>query len=313
MEKTTPSDSNTPIISVIIPTFNGSHYLRKAILSAMPESQGVKDLEIIVVDDKSNDNSYEIAKSFPSPVRAFKLKNNGGVANARNFGISKSRGQYIALLDQDDMFLPNKLKTQLAVMHSDPSLVLCHGNISVINDIDEIIPHDTLGHRNPPPSGEVTSSLFQWNHVIACTAFFCKDAYLKVGEFNTKTWGTDDYEMWLNLSLQGKFKYINEVISQYRWHDSNASKRAALMVFNRMSARTEFLKRHPRESTKIQTKIIAQVLYQHAKDFSYNLTTMREYVLARKTISIAMQFVSKRHKLSLGKIYIKTFIHQILK
>lgn len=304
--------SAQPLVSVIIPTYNGAAYLREAISSATPESQGIREVEIIVVDDQSKDNSHEIAKSFQYPVTAFRLSQNGGVANARNYGISKARGRYIALLDQDDIFLPNKLKEQVNIMQADSTLVLCHGNILVVNEHGMPIEHDKLGHQSPPPSGLVTKELFEWNHVLACTTLFRKDAFLKAGGFNVSLWGTDDYEMWLNLSLQGNFKYIDEIIAKYRWHDSNASKRDALMIFNRMSARTEFLKRNSGTSSKINSDFINKVLSQHTKDFSYNLTKMQEYALARKMISTVMQFISTQQKLSLSKIYLKTFIHQMI-
>jgi len=305
------SQTSGPLISVIIPTYNGSLYLRETIHSAMPQQQGMDEIEIIVVDDQSKDNSHEIAKSFPHPVRAFKLSENGGVANARNFGISVARGQYIALLDQDDIFLPNKLKKQVAKMLSDQNLILCHGNIAVINDTSKVIAHDTLGHDSPPPSGQVTESLFKWNHVIACTAIFRKDAFIKTGGFNRKTWGTDDYEMWLQLSTYGDFKYLDEIIAHYRWHDSNASKNDALMIHNRLTARIEFLKTNPNVTSKLDSDFIKQEITRHTKDFSYNLTKLREYDFARKTVKLATPFISFRQKISLYIIYAKTYIHQL--
>ena len=102
-----------PTVSVVIPAYNSASYLAEAVESAL--GQTFKDLEILVVDDGSTDETQELMRRYGPPVRCLSQENTG-VATARNRGIDESRGRYVAFLDADDVWQPDKLEKQLAAL-----------------------------------------------------------------------------------------------------------------------------------------------------------------------------------------------------
>ena len=109
----------TPGVSVVIPVYNGEQYLADAIQSV--RDQTYQNVEVIVVDDGSTDESADVAKKFGEAIR-YVHQSNGGVGKARNTGIAAARGAYLAFLDQDDLWLPDKLAVQVAYLDSHPEV-----------------------------------------------------------------------------------------------------------------------------------------------------------------------------------------------
>jgi glycosyltransferase involved in cell wall biosynthesis len=121
---------NGPKVSVVIPTFNRAHLLEQ-IESVC--TQTVKDIEIIVVDDGSSDGTPDVVKHFGNRVRFFRQEH-GGLNVARNFGLRRARGNFIALLDDDDLWLPFKIELQLSVMNRFPELAYIFSNFAIFNE-----------------------------------------------------------------------------------------------------------------------------------------------------------------------------------
>src|SRR5437867_2556724 len=111
--------SMPPCVSVVIPVYNGERYLADAIQSVL--DQTYENFEVIVVDDGSTDESAAVAKRFGEAIR-YVHQANGGVSKARNTGIAEARGVYLAFLDQDDLWLPDKLSVQVAYLDSHPEV-----------------------------------------------------------------------------------------------------------------------------------------------------------------------------------------------
>lgn len=111
--------SGTPTVSVVIPTYNRAEWLPASVGSVL--AQTVKPLEILIVDDGSTDNTQEVCAGFPAPVRYLRQEN-AGVSSARNLGMSEAKGDYVALLDSDDLWVPRKLEIQLAFHRSFPEI-----------------------------------------------------------------------------------------------------------------------------------------------------------------------------------------------
>ncbi|WP_298764374.1 glycosyltransferase [uncultured Polaribacter sp.] len=118
-------------VSVIIPTFNRSKYLEEAILSVV--NQTYEDIEILVIDDGSKENYAEnICRKYNNCF--YYHKNNGGLSSARNYGISKAKGKYIAFLDDDDVWKKNKLEVQCKILDKDTDIACVHSSAIVINE-----------------------------------------------------------------------------------------------------------------------------------------------------------------------------------
>jgi glycosyltransferase involved in cell wall biosynthesis len=125
-----------PLVTVIIGAYNAERYLAEAIDSVLAQTH--PRLELIVVDDGSTDGSGRIAESYGDPVRCIRQEN-GGMAAARNRAIPEARGDYLAFLDADDRFPPDKLRSQLAVFEAQPELDVVYGHVTefLSPDLDE--------------------------------------------------------------------------------------------------------------------------------------------------------------------------------
>jgi len=299
-------NNSCPVVSVIIPTYNGSDYICEAIDSVFLQEN--VSFEIVVVDDGSTDDTWMKLQKYGTHIKCFK-KNNGGVASARNFGLLKSSGKYIALLDQDDRFLPGKLDAQILVMDSNDSVVLCHANIKMIDEEGHDIKNGFLIHdsEKPPSSGFILEELFKWNTILACTVLVRRDVLNRVNGFNESLWGVDDYEAWLKLSLQGDIIYLNKQLSEYRWHSSNASRDTFKMSLGRLMARDVFLQKNKNAKELLGRKIISSVFIKHAKDFSFPLYKLGETEKARKILQIAIRYAP--FSLILWKMYAASFFY----
>ena len=124
---------HTPLVSIIIPVYNGENHIRETLDSAL--SQSISNFEVIIVNDGSNDQSADIISEFLLDSRFHYIEQaNAGVAEARNTGIRAAKGEYIALLDQDDIWKSEKLELQLNYFNQHPKCALVHSQIGFIND-----------------------------------------------------------------------------------------------------------------------------------------------------------------------------------
>ncbi len=219
-------------VSVLIPAYNVSKFLPKALESIL--SQTFLDFEIIVVDDGSVDNTKNIVerytKRYGEKIR-YIYQANRGLAAARNTGLRHSRGEYIALLDADDEWLPNRLAEGVRVLDENPAVGLVHSNSMRISEIGEII---RINKRNPRLlSGWIFNNLFLREADVSCpTVVFRRDCIEKVGEFdeNLSRLGCEDRELWLRIAQHFRFAYIDKVLARYRVRSSSMSKDTSRMV-----------------------------------------------------------------------------------
>ncbi|MCA9271314.1 MAG: glycosyltransferase family 2 protein, partial [Planctomycetales bacterium] len=125
------NDSNLPTISVVIPTFNCAGYIGRALDSVF--SQDYAPLEVIIVDDGSTDDTIAALEPYNDRIRLLRQANAGSAA-ARNAGLAQATGEFVALLDADDWFLPNKFHTQAAMLAADPSLAAVHSGWRIVDE-----------------------------------------------------------------------------------------------------------------------------------------------------------------------------------
>jgi glycosyltransferase involved in cell wall biosynthesis len=142
------------LVSVIIPTFNRAHLLEQAIKSVC--NQTVTDIEVIVVDDGSSDGTSDMVKRFGDRVRFFRQEH-GGLNVARNFGLHQARGNFIALLDDDDLWLPFKIELQLSVMNRFPELSYVFSDFVIFNESGIKAPQGLATWHRFPRSWETLS------------------------------------------------------------------------------------------------------------------------------------------------------------
>jgi glycosyltransferase involved in cell wall biosynthesis len=206
---------SVPIISVIIPTCNRVAYLKKAIDSVY--AQTLQQFEIIVVDDGSTDETAAAVKPYDVRLRYFHQPHLG-VSAARNHALREASSNYIAFLDDDDLFAPTKLEEFIGYFTAHPDLIFLCSGFSFIDAKGEAL-------ARPPFIPEKTEialhdiALFTLIHTHAVMAR--RDAILAVGGFGELATLSEDYQLWAKLLIQGKGGAIQKPLSFFRVHAGN--------------------------------------------------------------------------------------------
>lgn len=181
------------LISVIIPTFNRAWTLKRAVDSAL--SQDYRHREIIVVDDGSTDRTRELLAGYGDKIRVLVQKNKG-VSAARNLGIRKSRGDFIALLDSDDAWEKNKLSCQMAFFQSDPGAMICQTEEIWIRKGRRVNPR----RKHKKPSGMIFEPSLKLCLVSPSAVMMRRQLFDQKGLFNEAFPVCEDYDLWLRIS-----------------------------------------------------------------------------------------------------------------
>ena len=200
----------TSRISVVITTYNRSRLLPRAIESA--QSAGT-DLEVIVVDDCSSDDTPEVCAQIPG-IRYVRLNANRGLANARNVGIAESSAEFIAFLDDDDLRLPGSIDKQLRAITADERFAMCYGQ-ALIGDARRQLPTGEL-YPLECPQGDIFWDLLEHNFIPVPTVLARKSSLLEEGCFNTDLDLIEDWDMWLRLSERYLVAAVAEPVAIYR-------------------------------------------------------------------------------------------------
>jgi glycosyltransferase involved in cell wall biosynthesis len=223
---------NYPIVSVVIPVFNGSRYIKNAIESALNQKE-MEYLEILVVDDGSTDDTAIILKSYleQKKIKYFYKKNNGA-ASARNFGIIKAQGKYISFLDADDFWDKYKTVLQLNAAMDNPKSVILSDVLRFTETNSNI---STFGKTSPPPynnrSSYLKSLFFLKNNEMANfhSALVAKEALLNVGLYDETLGTAEDWDLWIRLAFKYSFANISKPLLYYRKHQDSQTKSYALI------------------------------------------------------------------------------------
>ena len=181
-------------ISVIIPAYNAEQYIRTAIESCL--SQTYAPCEIVVVDDASTDGTAAVAESFPSPVRVIRLSENSGVSVARNRGVHASKGDWIAFLDADDWFLPEKLELQRRCASENEHAVLIYTGFRVI----DFNGSESEGKFFPP--SQLLPMLRYRNRLHVGSVLLRRDAFDAIGGFDPALQNAQDWDFWLRIAAR---------------------------------------------------------------------------------------------------------------
>lgn len=220
-------------ISVVIPAYNRGAAIQKTVDSALAQDLPAEEFEIIVVDDGSTDDTFSILQSLygDNPrVRLFSIPN-AGVAGARNFGLEKARGEFVAFLDHDDLWLPAKLRLQLQEMERDAGVGLVHGNWLGVDENGEAMPppfqmtqqdwwSGKSGHAYPWIWG-VAPRRIPRNPIISMTVPLMRTELVRqIGGFDAAMVPSDDWDLWIRLSHLTRFAYVSQPVAHYVFHQT---------------------------------------------------------------------------------------------
>ncbi len=212
---------NSPVVSVVIPAYGHATLIGRTIRSVLGQVDP-PELEIVVVDDGSPDDTAEAVKPFADRI-VYHRQANAGQAAARNKGIELARGEFVQLLDDDDLLASGKIRRHVDLLREQPEAVLVYG------EDDHIGPDDRSIEMVPRPNYPRPSGDCHRDFLVGCfiatpgQTLIRRSALNAVGPFDTTIWGSDDWELYIRLSKLGPFIHDPLVSLHYRVHPGNSS------------------------------------------------------------------------------------------
>lgn len=199
-------------VSVIIPAYNQGEYLSQAVQSAL--EQTCSDVEVVVVDDGSTDNTAEVAHSISDSRVKYVYQENRGLSGARNTGVRCSSGKWVTFLDSDDLNLPEKHEVLLELFNRDPELGLAAGT-SIIIDQDG----EQIGKPFNTPLPQDLIRLLLWNPMQVCSVMVRREWLDRVGPFDESLHAYEDWDLYLRLARLGcRMAWTPAPVAKYRFH-----------------------------------------------------------------------------------------------
>ncbi len=209
--------TNQPTISVVMPVFNANLYVKEAVQSVL--NQSFADFEILIFDDCSTDNSYEILSELAqhdSRIKLFKREKNLGLVSNLNDGISKSKGAFIARMDADDICHPERFQKQLDFFKNNQDIDVLGTAFECFGDICKTVLH-------PFTNEEIKERLFEYCCIGHPTVMFRKSIVTHHELYKKELFPCEDYHLWVELIKKYKFANLKEVLLNYRIHNHQIS------------------------------------------------------------------------------------------
>jgi glycosyltransferase involved in cell wall biosynthesis len=234
-----------PLVSIVMPSYNYGHLINLAITSVV--NQNYENWELIIIDNSSKDNTSEVVSQFlDSRIKLIQVNNSGVIAFSRNLGIKHSNGEFIAFLDSDDIWYPDKLRLAVDKLLAGYDLV-CNGELWINHD--PMMGWSRKVVYGPESKANFKQLLFKGNCISTSAVVVRKDALLEVGLFDESVGliTAEDYHLWMKIAQKSKkITFLKDILGEYTIHPHNSS--AALL--NNMMA------------TK---RVVDQLYIQHVK------------------------------------------------
>lgn len=241
--------TSKPVVSVITPTFNRAAFLPQAIESVL--GQTFADLELLIIDDGSTDNTRQLVESYAQDkrVRYFYQKNQGQ-SIARNRGLQEARGEFVCFLDSDNAWMLDKLEKSVNVMQEQKGIDILYGDFVEIDEQGA-----ELGvNRMKRHSGRVTPELLKDNFVSMNTTMTRRACFECMGGFDTSDRLAEDYGLWLRLSTRYRFFYLPAVLGYYRIMQDQISTDKERRLKANEDLLLAFLERYPESVTRAERR-----------------------------------------------------------
>jgi glycosyltransferase involved in cell wall biosynthesis len=232
-----------PKVSVIIPTYNNARHISDAIDSVL--EQTVHDIEILIIDDGSVDNTKEILKKYSSRIK-YIYQENKGVSAARNRGIKEARGKYVAFLDADDIWFPSKTDRQLSLFERNRHVGLVSAFMDTIDENG--LP---LGQKKPgkKPGSRYETAIV--NGSPAPSTFMVKrECFDMVGLFDENISIFEDLDIYIRIAERYAIVVMDEILGSYRVHSSNTTKNDYGLYINQVNLAMKWISRSPTDAIR---------------------------------------------------------------
>ncbi|MBN1684725.1 MAG: glycosyltransferase [Gammaproteobacteria bacterium] len=213
-----------PLVSIIIPVYNGEEYIEEALKSVL--NQTYSPIEIIVVDDGSTDGTAEIVKQYS--VILIQQKNKG-ISGARNSGINAAKGEFIALLDHDDLFTPYKIELQVRFMNDHPKYCMVYSIEEKFSSEGTV--RKKLKHRRKKmPENDILTAIYRKNFIYPSSVLIRRSILERTGLFDETFTVCEDHDFFTRVAYHGMVGFINQPLIKYRCHNANISSRLSFLT-----------------------------------------------------------------------------------
>lgn len=272
----------SPTTSVVIPTYNHADYLREALQSL--RSQTFEDWEAIVVNNYSEDDTASVVEAFNDPrIRLENFRNHGVIGASRNLAIELARGDFVAFLDSDDLWMPQKLERCLPLFRDGIGLV-CH-------DLERFGRAGGIVRCGPAERATFTGLLLHGSCITPSATIIRTNVLRKVGGFSEAddVVTAEDYHLWLKLASEGVgMEFVHKVLGRYRVHSSSQSA-SALRHMNAVSRVVEDFSQHAASTVPLEGPAMRRRRAQISYGAGRSLQVAGNFKEARKLFGRAMR------------------------
>jgi glycosyltransferase involved in cell wall biosynthesis len=275
-------------VTALIPAFNRERFIRAAIESVLRQDRPVD--EIIVVDDGSSDGTAGVSASFRE-VRLIRRSTNAGTAIARNAGVAAARGDLIAWLDSDDLWLPHHCSTVVPLLETYPAAVVGFGGVEFTGERNGIWP--VLEFPSELPFDAFLQS-FERNVPPMMATVTRRASLLEIGGFDESMACSVDFDLFLRLSRLGPFICSHTVTAQYRWHGEQLSARPLAQLQAIYFSRHKMLRALTASGEEGQARVLRQRLLEFLQKDLWIAWAKRDLVRVRALLKVAEPFEGAR-------------------
>jgi len=294
-------------VSAIIPVYNCERYVGDAVESIL--AQTFPAHEIIVVDDGSSDATRQALDRFGASIIYVRQKNAGEPA-ARNTGMRRATGEFIAFLDADDLWLPDKLQAQMDLFAAHPKYSLVYTDMMTFNDQGILVESVRASRRRTYRGGRVFPQLFQETLFGSGSVVFRKSCLDTVGGFDESFFVGSDYEMWLRMARHFEFGYVDKPLLRYRQHAQMSTQTLGQVPQDGMpwlaKVLTSILARYPEAVAELGQAAINRRLGLLYMWLGRSWLDRGNHAMARKLFSGALQYSPRNPRYRLA--YWATFL-----
>jgi len=278
-----------PTVSVVIPSYNRALFLKEAIDSVV--AQDFEDFEIIVVDDGSTDTTHELLKSYPQVCTV--TKGHCGVSAARNAGIAKATGRFLAFLDSDDLWLPEKLGVQMSFFNRHPNALICQTEEIWIKNGVRVNPK----MRHNKPSGMIFERSLELCLVSPSAVMMRRGLFDEVGWFDETLPACEDYDLWLRVACRFPIYLIDTpLVIKRGGHKDQLSRQPGLDRY-RIYALVKILETPPEGGLKAtQRKAAIEALSKKCTIYAAGCLKRGRVDEAREYSTLPLRFKNSKQK-----------------
>ncbi|WP_053598212.1 glycosyltransferase [Bacillus sp. FJAT-18017] len=268
-----------PLVSIIIPVYNGSNYLKQSIESAL--AQTYKNIEVVVVNDGSTDDgkTERIALSYGEKIRYF-YKENGGVATALNFGIENMTGNWFSWLSHDDLYMPNKIESQIRKineldLNTESTIISCKNGYIDANGSKVIYPNNF--NSGLFSGNEMFALLLKGQNLNGCSLLIPKKALIETKGFNINYRFIQDFTCWVDLALNNNSFYLyDEELVKSRLHGEQDTIRLSSV--------------HPKEIDDFLNKLLLRFKVDVSKNKNYIKDILFYYCTRKNNVKFSRKY-----------------------